>query len=61
MMHALVEHAVGMHKDVFSGGRPSLENRMCFSIATGKDGDTGRGTGLGMEKFGFAVLDWQGK
>ena len=53
-----VQHAVGMHVDVFSGGRPSLENRMCFAIKRGKGDDSGRGTGLGLEKFGFAVLDW---
>ena len=58
MMFSLVQHAVGVHKDVFLDGVSSLENCMCFSIKTGKDGNTGRGTGLGMEKFVFAVLDW---
>ena len=58
MRYTFVQHSVGMHIDVFTGGGPSLENRMCFAVKRGKGDDTGRGTGLGMEKFGFAILDW---
>lgn len=52
----LVQHPVGRHKDIFADGKPSLENRICFSFQK-KGNDYGRG-GAGMDNFCYALLDW---
>jgi len=61
--HTLVQHPVGLHKDVFGkrhDGTPlkSLENKTVFCHAGlfSKYG-VGRG-GYGHGKFAFAILDW---
>jgi hypothetical protein len=53
--HTLVCHAVGYHRDNFTGQKPSLENKICFVVPR-KTG-MGRG-GAGPDKYVVALLDW---
>ena len=64
----LIMHAVGGHLDSFSEGKPSLENRICFTFPLNDYKKTelsntgyryGRGGG-GMDVFCYALLDWSG-
>ena len=65
----LVQHPVGRHLDVFSDGKPSLENRVLFSYELNKNNESmvansgyryGRG-GCGKHRFCFGLLDWSGR
>ena len=53
--HTLVCHAVGYHRDNFSDGQPSLENKICFVVPTMTG--VGRG-GAGRNKYVVSLLDW---
>jgi hypothetical protein len=53
--HTLVCHAVGYHRDNFTGHQPSLENKICFHVPCNVG--MGRG-GAGPTKYVVALLDW---
>ena len=53
--HTLVCHAVGYHRDNFTGQQPSLENKICFHVP--RNVEMGRG-GAGPTKYVVALLDW---
>ena len=59
--YTMVMHPVGRHYDVFADGKPSLENRVCFVVEDIRSNLSlttyGRG-GAGLNKFCFAILDW---
>ena len=59
--YTMVSHPVERHYDVFADGKPSLENRVCFVVENIRSNLSlttyGRG-GAGINKFCFAILDW---
>jgi hypothetical protein len=60
LSYTLVQHPVGRHLDTFANGKPSLENRVCFSFLLRQNEKKGYGRGgAGMHRFCFALLDWE--
>ena len=63
--YTLVMHPVGLHRDTFADGTPSLENKVCFKLNQAHIPQEmlktthchGRGGGSSNE-FVFAILDW---
>ncbi len=63
--YTIVMHPVGLHRDTFADGTPSLENKVCFKMASAVIPEEmllnshrhGRGGGSNNE-FVFALLDW---
>ncbi len=63
--YTIVMHPVGLHKDTFADGTPSLENKVCFKLNQADipqqmlrtTHPNGRGGGSSSE-FVFAILDW---
>ena len=62
--YTIVMHPVGRHHDVFADNLPSLENRVCFCVDKVRTKLSvlpyGRG-GCGVDRFCFAILDWETK
>jgi hypothetical protein len=60
LSYTLVQHPVGRHLDTFANGKPSLENRVCFSFLLHQNKIKGYGRGgAGMHRFCFALPDWE--
>ena len=63
--YTFVMHPVGLHRDRFADGTPSLENKVCFKLKKAqipqemlqRTHQHGRGGGSSNE-FVFAILDW---
>ena len=63
--YTIVMHPVGLHRDTFADGTPSLENKVCFKLLSTMVPEAmllnthqhGRGGGCSNE-FVFALLDW---
>ena len=57
-------HSVGFHRDVFTDGSPSLDNKICFSIKVenfGSSIDNVKGNGRGggrHNEITVGLVDW---
>ena len=64
--YTLVMHSVGLHRDTFADGVPSVENKVCFDMPKCnvpltdivRSHPNGRGGGKSSDVFVFGLLDW---